>query len=110
MHNNPFKRRMALHALPQDFHAQHAQHAEQADQQQQRPGSRPRLAGSSMLQAAQWELRALGRRLASGEARNVLEAAQLIASLLFILLYVWSTYGGRRTLPPCYHTGTCACT
>ncbi|KIZ04242.1 Potassium channel subfamily T member 2, partial [Monoraphidium neglectum] len=32
------------------------------------------------------------RRLTGGEARAVLEAAQLGASVLFILLYVWSTY------------------
>jgi hypothetical protein len=42
------------------------------------------------------------RRLESNEARTAIELSQLVASLLFILLYVWSTYvpeepGGWRS-------------
>lgn len=49
-------------------------------------------AGPSLLEALRWELGAAARRLAGGQLRNVLEASQLAASVLFILLYVWSTY------------------
>jgi hypothetical protein len=47
---------------------------------------------ATAVRAARRALSAALRRLTGGEARAVLEAAQLGASVLFILLYVWSTY------------------